>query len=143
MNFKDLMQQLETRLGYHQIPLNPAARGIKNIFENSPLHHDLVTRLVKAIFSENKCQRLEDAVARDATFRALSPIRLEALRSNSTDIDLFRLVDDLCLEVERIFAIEPEVQGTEIALSAVRAKPSAEIIPLEPFLRERRFKSWA
>jgi hypothetical protein len=143
MNFKELMQQLESRLGYHQIPLNPAARGIKDIFENGPLHHDLVTRLVKAIFTENKCQRLEDAVAREATFRALSPIRLEAIRSNSTDVDLFNLVDDLCRAVERIFAIEPGGPPGGNETPEGGTKPSAEIIPLEPFLRERRLKSWA
>ena len=141
MNFVELMRHLETRLGYHQIPLNPAARGIKDLFENSPLHHDLITRLAKAIFSENQCRRLEDPVARDVTFRALSPIRLEALRSNSTDIDLYRLVDELCSALEQIFASESGVQSKRTAPRG--PKNQAEVISLEPFLRVRRIKSWA
>ena len=31
MNFKELLSQLEERLGSHQFPVNPAATNIKNI----------------------------------------------------------------------------------------------------------------
>lgn len=143
MNFTELMQQLEQHLGYHQIPLNPAARGIKDIFEGSPLHHDLVTRLAKAIYTENRCRRLGDPVTREATFNALSPIRLETLRSASTDIDLFHFVENFGDAIEKIFfsnaARHHEIGGP----AAVSEKPQAEIISIKPFLRARRLKTWA
>ena len=49
MNFKELLSHLEERLGYHQFPVNPAATNIKDVFEGSPLHHDIMTRLVRAL----------------------------------------------------------------------------------------------
>lgn len=143
MNFREFMQQLEKHLGYHQIPLNPAARGIKDIFEGSPLHHDLVTRLVKAIYTENHCRHLGDAVTREASFNALSPIRLETLRSTSTDVDLFHLVEEFGVAIEKIFTGSAVRHPGAAEPVQTREKPEAEIISLQTFLRGRRLKSWA
>ena len=95
MNFKELLSQLEERLGSHQFPVNEAATNIKNIFEGSPLHHDMMTGLARAIYVSNACRRLTDPVNLDKTLQALAPIRQEALRSTATDADLYRVVDDL------------------------------------------------
>ena len=143
MNFKEFMQQLETRLGYHQIPLNPTARGIKDIFEGSPLHHDLVTRLVRAIYAENRCRRLTDAVNRESTFNALSPIRLETLRSQSTDVDLFDLVEAFGDAITKSFADDAAYHRPPPETREFEERSEAEVIRLEPYLRERRLKSWA
>ncbi|MEK9133474.1 MAG: hypothetical protein AAB333_01300, partial [Pseudomonadota bacterium] len=104
MNFKELLSQLEERLGSHQFPVNPAATNIKNIFEGSPLHHDTMTGLARAIYVSNACRRLTDPVNLDKTLQALAPIRQEALRSTATDVDLYRLLDDLGAALNEIFA---------------------------------------
>lgn len=143
MNFKEFMQQLEMHLGYHQIPLNPAACGIKDIFEGSPLHHHLVTRLIKAIYTQNRCRHFGDPVTREATFSALGPIRLETLRSTSTDIDLFHLIEDFGAAIETIFTSNTAPYYETAAPAAAHDKPQAEIISLTPYLRARRLKSWA
>lgn len=138
MNFLELLRALETRLGYHQVPLNPRARGIRDLFEGGPLHHELVVRLMRAIYARNKCQHLTDPVNREATFAALGPIRLEVLRAPHTDIDVYRLMDDLCLAVEQAFresaggASQPRVADKPVG---------ARIIPFAPFLRMRQFKT--
>src|SRR3972149_1115950 len=77
VNFKELLSQLEERLGSHQFPVNPAATNIKNIFEGSPLHHDTMTGLARAIYVSNACRRLTDPVTLDKTLQALAPIRQE------------------------------------------------------------------
>jgi hypothetical protein len=96
MNFKELVQILEERIGYHQIPINPAATGPKDLFECCALHHELMTELVRAIYDANDCHKLIDPVNRQKTFKALSPIRLKILRSTNTDIDVFHLIENLC-----------------------------------------------
>ncbi|MFQ5551563.1 MAG: hypothetical protein ACE5FJ_10045, partial [Gemmatimonadales bacterium] len=62
MNFKELVHNLENHIGYHQIPINPGATGPKDLFECSPLHHELMTDLVQAIFKQNRCRKLTDPV---------------------------------------------------------------------------------
>jgi len=142
MKFIGLLQHLEERLGYHQFPVNPTAADIKSIFEGSPLHIDLVTRLVRAIYKHNDCRRLSDPVTRETTFAALAPIRLEVLRSISTDVDVYRLMDDLCLAIEHIFNLEDK---TPIVARASRRgeNTSAQVIEFDAYRRNRWLKSWA
>ncbi|OGI46813.1 MAG: hypothetical protein A2151_00925 [Candidatus Muproteobacteria bacterium RBG_16_65_34] len=139
MNFKELLEKLEHRLGNHQLPLNPCARGIKDIFEGSPLHPDLMTKLVRAIFSGNTCRSLTDPVNRAATFRALAPPRLEALRAATTDVDAHRLLGELCAALEEIFA-----DPAQAAAPSTRGQPKspAEVIPF-PSVRRGRFRTSA
>lgn len=138
MNFYELLKRLEATLGYHQIPLNPSARGIKDLFECSPLHHELITRLAQAIYTRNSCRKITDNVYREPSFNALSPIRLEVLRSPRSDVDVHRLVEELCVVLDRIFR---ESRSTPPAVPA--RKPSAQVIAIEPFRRSRRLKSLA
>lgn len=138
MIFKDLLAQLEEHLGYHQFPVNPAAANIKEVFDGSPLHHDLMTRLVRAIYVSNACRRLTDPVSLDNTLRALAPIRLETLRAARTDVDLYRMLDELGAAFNKIFS-EPAVPRKAPA----PAQRSAEIIPLSAYRRQRRLKSSA
>ena len=139
MNFKELMAQLEEHLGYHQFPVNPAATNIKNVFEGSPLHHDLMTGLARAIYVANACRRMTDPVNLDKTLQALAPIRQEALRSAGTDVDLYRLLDDLGVALNEIFA----ENKTAIKSSSLQNRRTAEIIPLAPYRRQRQLKSSA
>jgi hypothetical protein len=132
MTFKELLETLERQFGSHQFPLNPAARGIKDVFESSPLHPDLVTRLTREIFSGNRCQTLGDAVTRDDTLAALTKLRLEVLKARTTDIDARRFVDDLGGSLERIFAAPPK------PAVAPTPKPIADVIEMKRFRRRVR-----
>lgn len=141
MNFKELVQHLEKRIGYHQVPMNPAATGTKDLFESCALHHELMTELVQAIYKENGCRKLSDPVNRQDTFKALSPIRLKVLQSSKTDIDVFHLIENLCLAVDQAFGGN-EHQHSGIRRSRSGADSKAEVIPLDNF-RYRRFNHLA
>lgn len=136
MTYRELMRYLERRLGYHQVPLNPAASGMKDLFESSPVHPELMTELARAIYTANRCRRLDDRVERLATLEALGPIRLKRLRAVSTDVDTHGLLEALCEVLSDAFGEETEPTPPRPAL----APPCAEIIPLEPYRRRRRLK---
>lgn len=137
MNFRELWKKLEARVGYHQVPLNPVARSLKDLFECSPLHPDLIVRLAQAIHAENGCRSLNDPVYRHATFEAFAPIRLQALNAKNTDIDTYRLIDDLATAIERAFRVPPDGERVPAVSPATK---SAEIIPFASFRRGRRLK---
>jgi hypothetical protein len=139
MRFRELIRRLEERLGYHQLPLNTAARGLRDLFDGGPLHHELMTQLVRAIYRHNACQRLDDPVQRLETFRALEPIRLQALRAPSTDIDAYRLLEELCAALDQIFA---EVEAAERPAPTAPSR-LAKVVPLAAFRHRRYLKSWA
>lgn len=139
MNFKELLEQLEERMGYHQFPVNPAATNIKDVFEGSPLHHDIMTRLVRAIYVSNACRRLTDPVSLEKTHLALTPIRQEVLRAARTDVDLYRVLDELGAALGKIFAEGAPV----IKVVSPVIRRTAEIIPLSAYRHLRKLKSSA
>lgn len=138
MTFLELMQILERRLGYQHLPLNAAARGIKDIFDGSAVHHELMTKLVRAFFAANRCQRLSDPVSHAATFNALGPLRLETLRAGSTDVCTYRFLEELCRALDRAFADgspasrAPKSRGTPSA---------AAVVSIDTARRSRRLRS--
>lgn len=136
MTFLELFKALESDLGYHQVPLNHAATGLKDLFDSSPLHHDFMKRLAQTIYTANACRRVTDPVDRAATFEAVGPLRGEVLRSERTDVDLFHVLEELCVALDRSFGVAP----------AVREPPKrvqlAQVIELAPF-RRRRLRSLA
>ncbi|GMQ90478.1 MAG: hypothetical protein BMS9Abin10_0861 [Gammaproteobacteria bacterium] len=143
MNFKELVQILEERIGYHQVPINPTATGPKDLFECCALHHEVMTEVVRAIFDANDCRTLTDPVDRQKTFQALSPIRLKILRSTHTDIDVFHLIENLCIAVDQAFSSR---EGHDIPTPRRRRHApvarKAEVLELDNY-RYRRFKSLA
>lgn len=136
MNFLELFKSLESDLGYHQVPLNHAATGLKDLFESSPLHHDFMKRLAQTIYAANACRRPTDTVERGATFEAVGPLRVEILRSERTDVDLFHVIEDLCVALDRAFGAAP------VRPRHPERAPIAQVIELARF-RRRRFKSLA
>jgi hypothetical protein len=137
MNFRELLELLERRVGAHQIPLNPRATGLKDLFEGIPLHNELVRKLARAIFEANGCRQLTDPVAREATLNAIGPIRSAALNAASADVDVYRLLDELCVAIAQAFTDDSTVPP-----AGTPAGPrSAEIIPLDPFRRKPRIKA--
>ncbi len=131
MNFLELLRQLEAHLGYHQLPLNTAPTSIKDIFESSPLHHDFAKRLAQSIYAGNRCTSLTDTVERAATFDAVAPLRLEALRHDRTDVDLARAIEELCIALDAIFGPSDAVRK-----QALPAEPG-QVIDITPFRRWR------
>ena len=141
MIFLDLLKQLEHRLGYHQLPVNPNAKELAEIFDNSPVHGDLPIRVVHEIYKINGCQKLTDVVDHTKTNTALIPVRLEILRSQKTDVDAFLFMDDLCHAVKDILLQDNgtnENTGSEIDTVNNR---KAMVIDLARY--RHRFKSWA
>jgi len=137
MNFLELMQTLERRLGYQHLPLNASARGIKDILDGSAVHHELMTRLLRAIFAANRCQRLTDLVTHAATFNALGPLRLETLRAGSTDVCTYRFLEELCRALDRAFA---DVAIPSHSRKAGVTMPPASVVSID-LARSRRIRS--
>jgi hypothetical protein len=138
MNFRELLAYLEDHLGNYQLPLNPRATSLRDLFDGIGLHHPLIKKVVHAIYEQNGCRRLTDPVNRTATLNALGPIRLEMLRAHSTDVDLYRLLDDLCAAAATAFDPSGDMPAGE---SPAPGKTRAQVIPLEPFRRRRRLKA--
>ena len=134
MTFIELLRQLEAQLGYHQLPLNPAASTIKNIFESSPLHHDFIKRLAQSIYTGNRCQCLTDDVERAPTFDALAPLRVEALRHARTDVDLVRAIEELGVALNTIFG------ASDAPPQEQPATEPGQVIDITPFRRRRRLR---
>ncbi len=137
MNFLELMQLLERRLGYQHLPLNQAASGIKNVFEGSAVHHELMIKLVRAIFAANRCQRLTDPVSHAATFNALGPLRLETLRSGSTDVCTYRFLEELCRALDRAFA---DRAGFAHTPGPPHPQSGAAVVSIDSARRSRRLR---
>lgn len=105
MTFRELIELLSKRVGHHQIPFNPAATELRGLIDSGAVHYELITQIVTALYTGNRCRRLKDAVTQDATFEALEPIRLAVLYSPSTDVDAHALMETICLEVAHAFGV--------------------------------------
>jgi hypothetical protein len=103
MTYIELIRQLAKRLGQHQIPLNAEAKELRRLLDSSALHYELMTKILRAVYDRNHCRALNDPVDSDATYEALGPLRLEVLRSPKTDVDLYRLMEDLCVAIALVF----------------------------------------
>jgi hypothetical protein len=137
MTFLELLRTLEARLGYHQLPLNPAAATLKNLFESSPLHHETMMRVVQAVYAGNRCRKLSDPVERTLTQEAIAPVRLELLQSKRTDVDLYHFIEELCVALDEAFG------PTAPRPATVTTPHKADVIQLAPFRRGRRLKTSA
>ncbi len=134
MNYYQLLQHLEERLGYHQLPLNPAATSLRDLFDGTPLHHDWMMQFVRAVYTENRCQRLTDPVTLADTFKALAVLRQQALKASATDVDLRTLVEEMGEAVNAAFA-ENAAATTQ---PSAPTNGGAEIIP---FRGRRRLRA--
>lgn len=141
MQFLTFMQLLETHLGTINVPLNTNARHLKELFETSPLHHDFMVQFAKFIYKQNRCTHLKADISKASTQQALSPLRLKALKSEHTDIDIYSFIDDLCFAIEAIFSDE-DIQSQEASLNAAKDNRGADIIDFSQ-RRQRRLNSRA
>jgi hypothetical protein len=110
MTFRELIEQLAKRIGQHQVPVNAAATELRGFIDSSAVHYGLVSQIVIAIYTGNRCRRLTDPVTRDATFESIEPVRFTVLQSPKTDVDAHDLMERLCAEVAHSFnAAQPFV----------------------------------
>lgn len=135
MLFKQLVQHLEERLGHHQVPTNAHAKTLNDILGGCAVHHDFLMTALRAIYKSNRCQKIDDTVARAPTLAAIEPLRLAVLHNPHTDIDLYRFMEDLCAQTEMLLR-----DGSEVSRNA--GKSSADVIEL-PRAPRGRIKSWA
>lgn len=132
MTFRELIEQLARRIGQHQLPVNTAASELRGFIDSGAVHYELVTQVVTAIYTGNRCRQLAEPVTRDATFESIEPIRLAVLRSPKTDVDAHDLMESMCVEVAHIF------NTTQPQASPVRASDSVSG-KLFAFRRRLRF----
>ena len=105
MTFRELIEQLAKRIGHHQIPFNPAATELRGLIDSGAVHYELITQIVTAVYTGNRCRHLKDTVTQDATFEALEPIRIAVLRAPGTDVDVHGLMETICAEVAHSFGV--------------------------------------
>lgn len=137
MTFRNFLEYLENRLGYHQIPLNPYAETPQDIFESCPLHDELTKQLVRTIFKRNKCQRLIDPIERDPTENVLREIRSGLLKEAAMDVDRYHFIEDFCAAVDEFFSSDRQAAIKHVANSADTT--SAQVVDMHRF-RRRRFR---
>lgn len=111
MNFRELLELLSQRIGHHQIPLNPAASELRGLIDSGAVHYELITQIVTALYTGNRCRRLKDPVTQDASFEALEPIRLAVLRAPGTDVDSHALMEAICIEIAHAFNVSAPGAG--------------------------------
>jgi len=134
------MRYLETRVGHHQLPLDPRARDLRGLLASCALHHEITRELTQAIFKQNRCNGLEDPVRSEPTLAALVPLRLKILKSETTDLDLFHFIESWCAAATAFFEEHAPEQSEDIP--AATEKSAAPVVSLNAF-RIRRTKSWA
>jgi hypothetical protein len=105
MSFRELLELLSRRIGHHQIPVNPAASELRGLIDSGAVHYELITQIVTALYTGNRCRRLKDPVTQDATFEALEPIRLAVLHAPGTDVDSHALMEAICVEIAHAFDV--------------------------------------
>ncbi len=103
MTFRELIEQLAKRIGQNQLPVNAAATELRGFIDSGAVHYGLVSQVVIAIYTGNRCRRLTDPVTRDATFESIEPVRFTVLQSPKTDVDAHDLMERLCAEVAHSF----------------------------------------
>lgn len=141
MTFRQLIEHLEIRLGYHQMPVDAHAEGPQNLFENCPLHDDLTKQLVRGIYKRNRCQRLGDPVYQDKTESVLTEIRNCVRQEKRTDIDRHNFIEDYCQAVHEFFTVGKAQEKTTRSDSS-RARSSAQIIDFERYrMRKLRWRA--
>ncbi|MFV1998538.1 MAG: hypothetical protein ACC641_11075, partial [Acidiferrobacterales bacterium] len=140
MTFRQLFEQLENRLGSHQIPVDAHAEGLQDLFESCPLHDDLTKQLARAIFKRNRCRHLDDPVYQDKTESVLKEIRSCVRQEKHTDIDRYNFIEDYCQAVHEFFTVgnAAEIKNSPGSPATPR---SAQIINFERYrMRKLRWR---
>ncbi len=132
MTFLQLLQTLEDRLGHVHLPLKPQAKALSELFEGCGLHHELTLALVRAVYTENQCRHLKDAVTVEACLRAVGPIHAAVSHADHTDIDTYRFSEAFVAAIQAAFgqgprprpARAPGLRGQILPFPVLRRRPS-------------------
>lgn len=95
MKFRDLMLRLADQIGRHHLPVVDDAHEIGEFLGDDAIHHELVKRVVRSVYRANRCGHLNAQISANPTFDAIGKIRGELFRSNETDIEAIRLMDQI------------------------------------------------
>lgn len=128
MTFMQLMKQLEQTLGYHQWPVNSCARRLHDVFESSPVNGELTIKIMRALYKANRCQKFADKVSLEQCNTALVPIRLDVVRGQTTDIDAYQFMDQVCHAVHDALTRKLEAVPAQRQIQ----EDKAEIVSLKP-----------
>lgn len=141
MTFMQLIEYLENQLGYHQIPVDPHAQGLQDLFESCPLHDRLTKQLARGIFKANRCQRLNDPVYQDKTEIVLTEIRKCVRHEKHTDIDRFNYIEDFCQGAHEFFTDGSALEN-ETKPGSADTPVNAQIIDFDRYrLRKLRWRA--
>jgi len=94
MNFRQLILLLADKVGHQHLPLRADANDLEEFLKSDAVHHDLVTKVVKAIYKANRCGYLDAPISKDITFSTLGKLQREIAQSRTTDIDQFNLINE-------------------------------------------------
>jgi hypothetical protein len=128
MTFIELMQRLERLLGYHQWPVDPDARELREVFDNSPVNGELAIRIMRELYKGNHCQKLDDAVTLEQCDQTLIPIRLKLVRSQTTDIDAYQFMEQMCHAVHKAWMKNHNTDKNKTNIEV----ETADIVSLRP-----------
>ncbi|WP_297390338.1 hypothetical protein [Acidiferrobacter sp.] len=130
MTFLQLLQALEERLGHVHLPVRPQAARLPEVFEGCGLHHELAVMLVRAIYTENRCQHLRDRVSAEACLRAVAPIHAAVAHADHTDVDTYRFSEGFFAAVQAVFEQKPRARPPKAQ------EPRGQILSF-PLMRRR------
>lgn len=104
--FRELIAWWADELGRHHIPLREQTDDINDFLAPDAVHHELVQKIVRAVYCANNCGHLDAAISLDNTFTALGQVRALLANSTRADIDQINLLDNIGWHTSQYFALE-------------------------------------
>ena len=102
-----------------------------------------MVQFVKFVYKQNRCTHLKGEVDKINTQKALAPLRLKALQSPKTDIDIYSFIDNLCFAIDAIFSKNDK--NNNLAAAETDSQGSAKVADVIDIsrMRQRRLNSGA
>ena len=107
MNFRQLILLLADKVGHQHLPLRADANDLEDFLKSDAVHHDLVTKAVKAIYKANRCGYLDAPISKDITFTTLGKLQRDIAKSKTADIDQFNLINEFGNALSKNFIESP------------------------------------
>ena len=85
VTFRYMIRHLADEIGRHHIPVRIQATDIHEFMGPDSIHHELVNKLVRAIYKANRCGHLDAPVHAAETFNALGNVRARLSQSGRAD----------------------------------------------------------
>lgn len=94
MNFRQLILLLADKVGHHHLPVRAEANELGEFLSSDAVHHELITKVVKAIYKANHCGYLDAPISKEITFSTLGKLQREIAHSKTADIDQYNLINE-------------------------------------------------